>query len=104
MRLSFTITAANGPPLPVLTFSSASAMARFMNSGDMYCRSALVQIVLPARKSQRAIFSGAWNHLTYGPAARQTARRACKKTNWRQDGALHYMVLPPFSANGGARA
>jgi len=43
-------------PLPERTFSSASAMARFMNSGDMTCLSSVVQIVLSASNSQRGIF------------------------------------------------
>jgi len=37
-------------------FSSASAMARFMNSGDMTCLSSVVQIVLSASNSQTRIF------------------------------------------------
>src|SRR6266478_5114904 len=56
MRSAFTISAANGPPLLERTFSSASAMARFMNLGDMTCHSSVVQIVLSASNSQRGIF------------------------------------------------
>src|SRR5882762_5784920 len=56
MRSSLTIRAAKGPLLPERTFSSASAMARLIKSGDMACRSTVLQIVLPSPKAQRGIF------------------------------------------------
>src|SRR5260370_30754915 len=67
MRFPLTISAANGPPLPERTFSSASAMARLMNSGDIalsFFRSSecTVRVKFATRH-----FSGARNHLTPRP-------------------------------------
>src|SRR5260370_165229 len=51
MRSSLTIRAANGPPIPERTFSSASAMARSMKTGDMICCSTVFQIVPSGRNT-----------------------------------------------------
>src|ERR1700730_10274031 len=74
MRPSLTITAAKGPPLPERTFSSASAMARFMKSGDIYLFSCRVSDCTVRPKFATQHFSNGQNHSTPGPAAPHALR------------------------------
>src|SRR6266446_5410382 len=70
MRPSLTISAANGPPLPERTFSSALAIARFMNSGDipLFFNRSPDCTFRPEIATRH--FSDARNHLTPGRIAR----------------------------------
>src|SRR6266513_726265 len=105
MRPSFATTAANGPPLPEWTFSSASAMARLMKSGDIDLPFYRFLIVLSGPKAQRAIIPMRGIIQSSGDTRSALLRpRTCKIMKWRYDGALRYTVLHLFSSSGGARA
>src|SRR6267378_3957029 len=56
MRPSLAITAANGPPLPERTFSSASAIALFMKFGDITRALPCFRLYCPAENRNAAFF------------------------------------------------
>src|SRR5260370_30438369 len=105
MRFSLTINAANGPPPPERTFSSASAMARLMNSWDTGLPFYRASDWTVRPKIATCHFADERNHFNcraIRPA--HSSGRTCKIMKWRYDVASYRTVFHLFSSSGGATA
>src|SRR5438445_6225745 len=103
MRPSLTTNAANGPPLPERTFSSARAIARFMNSGDMPCFQPKPRLYFPARNRNAPFFRCAEslnsrsNRAAGFPAGLASIRIGGRMVHWTTWVCIHFR---PVSERG----